>query len=387
MLNFRYRIKDKDTEQLAERIVTANCIWNYALMLQRKAYEWYGKHIPSTKLQSYIAKKRKSNPYWLKLNSQSVQEICQRLETSYQNFFDPEHPQKHPPQFKGRYDDGSFVFKQCGYIITNDRITVNDPTNRKVPIGTFSFLKHRAYPKDKVCTVRLKRYNNHFYVIICCDCQPKQLARACNGTAGIDFGLKTFITLDDGTEIVSPRFLFKNAKKLRKLSKVVSRRKKGSNRRKKAVKQLANFHAKVKQQRDDWQWKLAHTLCKQFEVIKIEDLCLKGWVAIWGRKASDLAIGSFIQKLEYIASKYGTKIVKVDRWYASSHICPDCGHKLERKLGLNEREWQCPECKAEHKRDVAAAINIKQWDATVQSETRRKTEQRSKTTRRKAFAA
>jgi putative transposase len=358
MLNFRFRIKDRDTEQLAELIVTANCIWNYALMLQRKHYEWYGKYLSSTKLQAYIAKKRKRNPYWRKLNSQSVQEIVQRLDASYQRFF--KGIQKRPPQFKGRYDDGSFCFKQCGYSIDNDRITVNK-------IGTYRFLKHRAYLKGKPKTVRVKKYNNRFYVIFCCECLPASCTRACNGTvlvAGIDFGLKTFITLDDGTLIEAPRFLFKNAKKLRKLSKVVSRHKKGSNRRRKAVIKLANFHAKVKQQREDWQWKLAHQLCKQYAIIKIEDLCLLGWTKLWGRKANDLAIGSFILKLQYVATKYGTEVVKVPRWYPSSHLCSGCGHKLDRKLGFNEREWQCV-CGVAHDRDVNAAKNIKQWDATV----------------------
>ena len=369
MLNFRYRIKDKDTSELSVRVATSNNIWNYALRLQRKSYEWYGKYIPLTKLQSYVAKKRKKNKHWMKLNSQSVQEILQRLDESYQRFF--KGIQKRPPQFKCWDDDGSFCFKQCGYIIDNDVIHLTD---RKI-VASFSFLKHRAYPKDKVCTVRIKRYNNRFYVVICCDCNPKSLARDCNGTAGIDFGLKTFITLDNGIEEVCPRFLFKNVKKLRKLSKVVSRRKKGSNRRKKAVAKLANFHAKVKHRRDDWQWKLAHKLCKQYAVIKIEDLCLKGWVALWGRKASDLAVSSFIQKLQYVAAKYKTDIIKVDRFFASSHICPDCGHKLERKLGLDEREWQCPACKIEHKRDVAAARNIKQWDATVRGDSVRPTKE------------
>jgi len=359
MLNFKYRILDKETKQLDELIVTSNCIWNYAIMLQRKYYEWTGKYISCTKMCSFIAKKRKRNPYWQKLNSQSVQGIIQKLDESYQRFF--KGVQKRPPKFKNRFDDTSIVFKQCGYSIENDVFVFNK-------VGSYKFIKHRAYPKDKVRTVRLKRYNNHFYVVITCDCDPKPLARNCNGEAGVDFGLKTFITLDSGEKVESPRFLFKNAKKLRKLSKVVSRRKKGSNRRKKAVQRLSNFHAHVAWQRDDWQWKLAHSLCKQYAIIKIEDLCLLGWVRLWGRKASDLALGGFINKLEFIASKYGTLIIKVDRWYASSHICSACGHKLDRKLGLQEREWQCPVCGVVHDRDVNAAVNIKQWDATVRGD-------------------
>jgi len=381
MLNFRYRIKEQDTEQLEVLAETSRYIWNYALILQRKYYEWYGKYIPIGKLKAYIAKKRKQNPYWQKLNSQAVQEVIERLDTSYQRFFSG--LQVHPPQFKGREDNKSFCFKQCGYKIDNDRITITDPEHRNKAIGTYRFLKHRAYPTDNVCTVRIKQYNNRFYVVICCDCDPKSLARVCNGTVGIDFGLKTFATLYDGNveTVVSPRFLFSGRKQLRKLSKIVSRRKKGSHRRKKAVQALANFHARVVYKRDDWQWKLAHQLCKQYSVIKIEDLELRGWQRLWGRKASDLALGKFIEKLIFVASKYGTQIIKVDRWYASSQTCSSCGHKLEKKLGLLDRQWVCPHCGVCHDRDENAAKNIHHWEPVS------KPVDRSKTTRRKAVAA
>jgi len=199
--NFRFRIKD-NTDDLADMMETARRIWNYVLMLHRKSYEWTGKNIPLSKLQSYILRKRGSNQHWQRLNAQSVQEICERIEVSYRRFF--KGLQIHPPQFKGRGMDTSFCFKQHGYKIHNDRIVITDPKNRKKPIGTYRFLKHRAYPTDKVRTVRIKKYNNRFYVTFCCDCSPEQLARDCNGTVGIDFGLKTFITMDDGNKIESP---------------------------------------------------------------------------------------------------------------------------------------------------------------------------------------
>ena len=369
MLNFKYKITNKETASLEEIMETSRHIWNYALRLQRKSYEWYGKYIPYNKLRAYIVKKRKHEPYWLRLNSHWVDSIIQSLDDSYQRFF--KGIQKRPPKFKKYGESVSILAKwNVSYLdgvkIENDRITLKK-------VGTYKFLKHRAYPTDKIRQVRIKKYNNHFYVIVCCDCSPKQLARNCNGEAGIDFGLKTFITLDNGEKIESPRFLFKNAKKLRRLNKVVSRRQKGSNRRKKAVVALANFHAKVKQQREDWQWKLAHQLCKQYKVIKIEDLCLLGMKQLWGRKVSDLAIGSFVLKLEFVASKYGTKIIKIDRFYASSHICSNCNHKLERKLNLKEREWQCPVCSVVHDRDINAAVNIKRWEPTCNSVDRSKT--------------
>ena len=376
MLNFRYRIKD-NADDLAVLMETARRIWNYALMLQRKSREWYGKRLSIVQLRSYVAKKRNKNKHWQKLNSQSVQEICERIEVSYERC--RLKLQKRPPKFKSNGTDMSFCFLQCGYSIDNDRITITDPSNRKVPIGTYRFLKHRAYPMDKVRQVRIKRYNNHFYIIITCDCSPKQLARTCNGTVGIDFGLKTFITLDDGEKIESPRWLFKGSKKLRLLDRQKDRKVKGSNNRRKAAITRANAHAKIAQKREDWHWKLAHQLCKQYAIIKIEDLRLTGMQRLWGRKVSDIAIGEFVNKLIHVASKYGTQVIKVDRFFASSHICHKCGTHVGRKLGLMEREWQCPVCGVAHDRDVNAAINIKCWEPACDSENPGNGKKRSKT--------
>lgn len=76
----------------------------------------------------------------------------------------------------------------------------------------------------------------------------------------------------------------------------------------------------------------------------------------WGRKVNDLSWSGFIKVLEYVASKYGTTIHKIDRWYPSSKLC-DCGYK-NTGLQLSDREWTCPVCGQHHLRDVHAAMNI-----------------------------
>lgn len=73
---------------------------------------------------------------------------------------------------------------------------------------------------------------------------------------------------------------------------------------------------------------------------------------MWGRKVSDLAFGEFVNILEY-----KTNVVKIDRFYPSSKTCSECEHVLK-ELDLKIREWTCPSCKAQHLRDVNAAINI-----------------------------
>ena len=83
----------------------------------------------------------------------------------------------------------------------------------------------------------------------------------------------------------------------------------------------------------------------------------KRYYRLWGRKMADLAFGSFVQKLEHTASKYGCEVRKVDRYYPSSRTCGCCGYVYEH-LDLRDREWTCPQCGTTLDRDVNAATNI-----------------------------
>ena len=124
------------------------------------------------------------------------------------------------------------------------------------------------------------------------------------------------------------------------------------------MKRLAKLHYRIENQRADFQWKLAHMLCKYNSVIAIEDLNLKGMQKMWGRKVSDLGYGEFVKKLEYIAGKYDTSVIKIGRFEASSQICHCCGYKNSETKSLAIREWVCPVCGTTHDRDINAAINI-----------------------------
>lgn len=116
------------------------------------------------------------------------------------------------------------------------------------------------------------------------------------------------------------------------------------------------FEGKIKDLRSDFQWGLAHQLCKQYDYIFIEDLNIEGMKRLWGKKVSDLSHSSFIDKLMYISSKYGVTIHKIDKWYPSSKTC-ECGC-INKGLSLRDRTWVCPACGAVNDRDVLAARNI-----------------------------
>ena len=147
-------------------------------------------------------------------------------------------------------------------------------------------------------------------------------------------------------------------RKLAKLQKQLSRKAKGSNHRRQARQGVARLHRRIESMRNDWQWKTARAIVREFDVICIEDLNLEGMKRLWGRKVSDYGFAEFVAKLEYLAWKNGKEVRKVDRWLASSQTCSVCGHKNPDTKNLRVREWECPQCHAKHNRDENAARNI-----------------------------
>ena len=346
MYNLSYKAYNtKKLKHLHQQIDTAAWIWNHCVALQRRYYKLFGKHISVNRLQKHIAKLRRHNTAWQRLNSQSVQEICQRVDASYQRFF--KKIAKRPPNFKKSRNFTSFVLKQSGWKIEDNILTIN---KRK-----YKFSKSREYGNIKRITVKRNKLGEIFFVLTC-DMKPTQYKREGSAFIGLDFGLTTYLTLSDGSEILSPLFFKQYETEVKRLNRKLSSKKRGSNNRKKALKKLQRLYIDIANKRDDFHWKLAHSLCRDNEMIAIEDLNIEAMKRLWGKKVSDLSFSSFVEKLKQVALKYGTHVQEIDRFFPSSRLCP-CGVKNE-NLTLKDREWVCTSCGEVHQRDLLAAENI-----------------------------
>lgn len=346
MITYKYKLyKTERTKHLDKMLREASFVWNHALSLQKRYYSLYGGYISVNKMQKHFSARLKPKL----LHSQSVQEILQRLDTSYQRFF--KKISTRPPKFKRAKDFTSFVFKQGGYTLNGNVLTINKLHKR------YKFSKSRDY-EGKIKRIAVKRSKlNEYYVIITTDNNPNTYEKTHNGASvGIDFGLKTYLTMSDGDSFNNPQFLKEDLTKLRRKSRLLSKTKKKSNNREKRRIELCRLHESIQNKRNDYQWKLAHELCRKYDYIFIEDLSLTGMTKLWGRKMNDLSHASFISKLQYVATKYGVKVHKIDRWFASSKTC-ECGY-VNNSLTLSDREWKCPECGLINDRDVLAANNI-----------------------------
>lgn len=345
MQAFKYKLyKTKRTKHIDDMLREAAFTWNKALAIQKRYYSLYGKYINRCHLQKWFDKRYKRHY----LGSQVRQEIIERLDTAYNRFF--KKLAQRPPKFKKAAEFVSIVYKQAGYKLYGNELILN----RKF---RFKFSKSREY-EGNIKRVIVKRSRvNEYYVVIVTDANPKTYRKTHNGASvGIDFGLKMYLTISDGSEYSNPLFLKQHLSEIRKKSRNLSKCKNDSNNRKKERIELAKLHEHLHNKREDYQFKLAHELCRKYDYIFIEDLCLTGITKMWGRKMNDLAHAAFINKLEYVASKYGVVVHKIDRWYASSKTC-ECGY-VNKSLQLIDREWVCPECGSINHRDLNAAKNI-----------------------------
>lgn len=346
MISYKYKLYRTDkTKHLDKMLREAAFVWNHALALQKRYYRLYHKYIGRNRMQSHFAKRISRNL----LHSQSVQEILERLDDAYKRFF--KHLAARPPKFRRAKDFSSIVFKQGGYSLNGNVLTINRISKR------YKFSLSRHYD-GKVKTLTVKRSPlGEYFIIMVLDKAPASLGKTHNGASvGIDFGLKTYMTMSDGTTVKNPQFLKTELPRVQRASRKLSKTASDSHHRQARRKELDRILERIVNQRNEFQWQLAHHLCRQYDRIFIEDLQLTGMSALWGRKMSDLAHGAFVTKLEYVASKYGVTVHKIDRFYPSSKTCT-CGY-VNKQLQLKDRLWTCPECGAVHSRDLLAAQNI-----------------------------
>lgn len=358
MKTYKYKLyTNKKNAQLNDAIDTAASIWNYCIAMHRAYYRLYGKSLSANKLKVHITKlkHRKRYAQWDTLGSQAIQDVVERVDKSYKAFFTHvkgnHFGRKSPPKFCKRTKYKSFTLKQSGYNFCKD--------NQVVIMGK-SYKYCKARPMEGIIkTVTVKRTPlGELFLIVVCKQEIHYIIPRAGKAAGYDFGLKHFLTADDGSVIDSPQWYAASLNELRKAQRAVSRCQKGSNNRKRTVRQLVRLHTRIVNRRRDWFFKLANQIVADNAVICIEDLNLKAMQRLWGRKINDYAFAEFVSILEWVALKGGSTVIKIDRWAPSSKACHVCG-TVHTELTLADRAWDCECCGTHHDRDVNAAINIK----------------------------
>jgi putative transposase len=326
------------------------------LALKKKYYKLYKKTVSHFKLKRHLTKlKRTKYTWWNEINSQTLQDICERIDKGYSLFFSLRKKGNKKiglPKFKNKHKYKSLTYTQSGW---------NFDGEHTIEVQGRSFKFHKSREITNVKRIVLKKDAvGDWWVCFFCNVENELQNKVMTGeTAGFDFGLKTFLTDNKGKRIQSPLFYANGHKQTKKLQRLLSKKQKGSNNRHKARKNLARHHRKISHQRTDHHTKLSLSLVRKYDVLCFEDLNIRGMKALWGKKISDLAFYSFMLILQNMAKKHGKKVVKIDRFYPSTKTCHVCG-EIKEDLRLKDRMWNCNGCKMLHDRDHNAAINIHQ---------------------------
>jgi putative transposase len=357
MLVLEAKLKGKDWqyELLEEAIRTANFVRNKALR-----YWMDNRGVSKNDLQKLCATLAKEYDWAGKLNSQARQSSADRawngISRFYKNCRENKPGKKGYPKFKKR--GRSVEYKQTGWKLAEDRKRITFTDGFKV--GTFKLLGTRDlnfYQSEEIKRVRVLKRADGFYCQFLINIERSEPQSPTGKAVGIDLGLEFSYTDSEGNQIENPRLLRKSEKSLKRLQRRVSKRKKGSKNRKKAINKMARKHLKVSRQRREFAVRTARGLVTSSDVIAYEDLKVCNMVKNHklGLSISDAAWSMFTNWVNYFAKVRGVHVIEVSPHFTSQD-CSKCGTRV--KKSLSTRTHKCPSCGLIEHRDLNAARNI-----------------------------
>ncbi len=312
--------------------------------------------------QCYCAVLAKEFPFVASLNSQARQAAADRAWQAIARFYD--NCKTHKPGKKGyprfQHDNRSVEYKQTGWKLEPDgkHLTFTDGCG----IGRLRLVGNKGqqietFPTKQIKRVRIVRRADGYYVQFGVKSDRTIEHIPTGKQAGIDMGLKEFLTDSAGNTVANPRHLQKAEKRLKRLHRQLSRKQKHSQNRKKARKALAKAYLKVQRQREDFARKTASTLITSHDLIAYEHLQIRNLVKNrhLAKSMSDAAWGRFLAWLTYYGVMHNIPVIAVEPAFTSQD-CSACGARVKKSLSV--RTHICPGCGVVLDRDHNAALNI-----------------------------
>ncbi|WP_414657755.1 RNA-guided endonuclease InsQ/TnpB family protein [Deinococcus sp. VB343] len=360
---YRYRLYPTKPQEVAmfETLRLTRTLYNAGLEQRIAAYRKQGKTVTAYDQQKELTALKAECPEYAGVYSHVLQDALDRLDKAYKGFFArvKRGDKAGFPRFKPRQRWNSFKFKEVWDKKKGQWLSPGKPVDegRRINIPKIGAVKckfHRPLegtPK----TLQIVHDCGEWYAVYTCEVPVNPLP-VTGSAVGVDVGTRYFAITSDGEFVHNPRHLGSALKKLRVQQRTVSRRKRGGNRRRKAVQQVAKTHRKIRRSRQDFHHKTARKLVNEHDLIAHEDLKVSNMVrSNLSRSISDVGWSAFYDILRGKAESAGRVVVRVPPQYTSQR-CNQCGHTC--RENRDNEVFKCVSCGHEDHADWNAAKNI-----------------------------
>lgn len=349
---YKFRIYPTKEQEVLIQKTFGSCrfVFNKFLGIKRDLYEKEKKSLSYGQTCKQLTELK--NEYeWLKeVDSDALQKELKNLNQAYENFF---KKRTKFPKFKSKKNN----YKS--YTATQNRTMEVKDNMIKLPKLKWIKAKVHRQVNGRILNATVSQNpDGKYYVSLCCEEDIQELTRNDN-QVGVDLGVSDLAILSTGIKFENPRFIKQSEKKLGKEQRKLAKMEFGSNNYNRQRIRVAKLHQHIKEQRKSYLHSITSYLVNNYGVICLEDLSSNNLMKNkhLSKAIADVSWFEFNRQLLYKADWYGRCIQKIDRWYPSSQMCSECGHR-DGKKPLHIREWVCPECGSVLDRDINAARNI-----------------------------
>ena len=358
---------NKTQEQTLNKVLGCyRFVYNHMLARKQEAYNTDKTNLGLTELSKYFhGTLLKDEQYqWLKeQNTKVMKQSIRQMLTAYDKFF-KEH--KGFPKFKSKRDKQSALFPYDAISKTNTfkarKITLT--TKLKNISFRCSDLYHKRLQKykDSIRSATLSKTKSGCYLLsILVEMNDNEFVKfgKTSRDVGIDLGVKDFVITSDGEVFENKHFYKKDEKKLSKLQRQLSKKRKGSSNFNKQCNRIAKVFNTITNKKENYIHSVVNELLRKYDTIYMEDLNVQGMLKNHKLAKAIQEVGFFKFKatLQNKGLQNDKKVVLIGRYYPSSKTCSQCGY-IHNDLKLQDRHWQCPNCGSYHDRDKNAALNI-----------------------------
>jgi putative transposase len=326
--------------------------YHTALEQRTTAYERRSVSLSRDGHEAELKDMRADLPEYAAMHSQVLQDVLARLETAFQAFFRRSRAGQTPgsPRVHGRTRSTSLTSKEFGNgaRLANGCLVLSQSGR--------SAVRWSRPLEGTAKTVTISREADGWSVGVSWTDVPLHPLPATGHETGIDLGLEAVATTSDGTCIVHPGWYRQAERRLKTAQRRVSRRQKGSHRRRKAVALLSRAHLKVKRHRADFHDTTALRFVQANDPIDHDEVQTATMLKHHplAKSISDAGWSVFVSILSAKAAWAGRRVVAVPPAY-TSQTCSGCGARVH--TGLSLRWHRCPDCGTRLHRDHTAAKN------------------------------